>query len=63
MPKILKIKTENCPQTPPCPAVRVCPVGALSQIGFNAPEIDHTKCITCGKCSSFCPKRALILEK
>ncbi len=59
--KTLTIKKENCPQTHSCPSVKVCPVGALSQVAFNAPEIDYTKCIACGKCSNFCPKKALIL--
>ncbi len=62
MSKILNIKTDNCPQNHPCPAVKVCPVGALSQTDYNAPVIDRDKCIRCGKCSSFCPKKALVLE-
>ncbi len=62
MAKILTIKKDNCPQNHPCPAVKVCPVGALSQNKFDAPTIDHSKCIKCGKCSSFCPKKALVLE-
>ena len=62
MDKKLQIKKDNCPQNHPCPAVGVCPVGALSQTGFNAPTIDRSKCIRCGKCSNFCPKKALILE-
>lgn len=63
MGKILRIIEEKCPQNHKCPAVGVCPVGALSQDGFNAPQIDHTKCIKCGKCSNFCPKKALVLEE
>ncbi len=62
MEKLLIIKTENCPQNHKCPAIKVCPVGALSQIGFEAPLIDSEKCIKCGKCSKFCPKKALILQ-
>ena len=58
----LKIIIENCPQNHKCPAVKVCPVGALSQKEFNAPTIDYDKCIKCGKCSNFCPKKALVLE-
>ena len=58
----LKIILDNCPQNHKCPAVAVCPVGALSQKGFNAPTIDYSKCIKCGKCSNFCPKKALVLE-
>ena len=45
MSKILNIKTDNCPQNHPCPAVKVCPVGALSQTDYNAPVIDRAKCI------------------
>ncbi|MCI8352243.1 MAG: 4Fe-4S binding protein [Clostridia bacterium] len=52
---------ENCPQNHKCPAVNVCPVGALTQKDFEAPTIDHNKCIRCGKCSNFCPKKALVL--
>lgn len=62
MAKILTLIKDNCPQNHPCPAVRVCPVGALTQNGFNAPSIDHDKCIKCGKCSNFCPKKALVLQ-
>lgn len=60
--KKLNIIVENCPQNHKCPAVNVCPVGALSQEGVKAPTIDYTKCISCGKCSDFCPKHALILK-
>lgn len=62
MQKQLTIKTENCPQNHKCPAVNVCPVGALSQKAFEAPTIDQEKCIRCGKCSTFCPKKALVLN-
>ena len=63
MEKKLKIIINNCPQNHKCPVVKVCPVGALSQEGFKAPEINYDKCIKCGKCSNFCPKKALVLEK
>ena len=63
MEKRLKIIKERCPQNHKCPAVEVCPVGALSQDGFDAPGIDHEQCIKCGKCSNFCPKKALVLEE
>lgn len=62
MDRKLKIIIENCPQNHKCPAVNVCPVGALSQKNFEAPKIDYDKCIRCGKCSNFCPKKALVLE-
>jgi ferredoxin len=53
----------RCPQNHPCPAVRRCAVGALTQNGFNAPVVDNSKCIDCGKCTSFCPMGALKLSK
>lgn len=60
MDKKLEIRTENCPQNHKCPAVKACPVGALSQREFEAPVIDYEKCIKCGKCASVCPKKALV---
>lgn len=57
----ITVDKKRCPENHPCPAIRVCPVGALSQKGFNAPLVDLIKCINCGKCSNFCPMRALIL--
>lgn len=63
MQKRLNVLMEKCPQSHLCPSVKVCPVGALSQVGFNAPTVDHDKCIRCGKCSNFCPKKALVLEE
>lgn len=62
MGKRLKVITNNCPQNHKCPAVSICPVNALTQENFNAPKINYDKCIKCGKCSNYCPKRALILE-
>ena len=63
MEKKLKVIVEKCPQNHPCPSVNICPVGALSQEGFQAPVVDHEKCIRCGKCAAFCPKMALVLEQ
>jgi Fe-S-cluster-containing hydrogenase components 2 len=60
--KTLTVNKNRCPQNHPCPSVRVCSVGALSQDGFNAPTVDQGKCIRCGKCARFCPMRALTLE-
>ena len=62
MEKRLKIIRERWSQNHKCPAVEVCPVGALSQDGFDAPEIDHEQCIKCGIGSNFCPKKELVLE-
>lgn len=60
--KTLVVKTKRCPQNHHCPSVKVCPVGALAQKGYAAPDIDMDKCIKCGKCVKFCPMRALALE-
>lgn len=62
MEKKLKIVIEKCPQNHKCPAVNVCQVGALTQEAFKAPKINYDKCIKCGKCSNFCPKKALVLK-
>lgn len=62
MEKKLKMVAENCPHNHKCPAVNACPVGALSQNGFEVPQIDYDKCIACGKCSKICPKKALVLS-
>lgn len=58
----IKVIVARCPQNHPCPSVKICPVGALVQEGYKAPQVLADKCIDCGKCSDFCPKQALLLE-
>ena len=58
-----KIDVNKCPKNHACPAIKLCPVGAITQNGFDAPIIDESKCIGCGKCTSFCPMKALYLEE
>lgn len=60
--KKLAVLRDRCPQNHSCPSVKVCPVGALSQQGYDAPSVDYNKCIVCGKCVKFCPKKALVFE-
>jgi Fe-S-cluster-containing hydrogenase component 2 len=55
----VKVNSNRCPQNHPCPALRVCPVNALTQDGYGAPKIDLDKCIGCKKCIGFCPMGAL----
>lgn len=58
----ISVVVKRCPQNHACPAVRVCPVGALVKRGYSAPVVDKDKCIDCGKCSNFCPRGALQLQ-
>ena len=53
------VNSNRCPQNHPCPSVAMCPVNALIQVGFAAPSVDESKCIKCGKCVKYCPKRAI----
>ena len=53
------ISPNRCPQNHRCPSIRVCPTGALSQIGHAAPSVDAAKCTGCGACVRFCPGGAL----
>lgn len=48
------VDKNRCPQNHPCPAVKVCPVNALNQNGFDAPTIDQEKCIICKNCVMYC---------
>jgi Fe-S-cluster-containing hydrogenase component 2 len=57
MPKVVG---SRCPQDHPCPLVRVCPTGAISQAGFAAPVIDEEKCVECGLCAASCGYRAIV---
>ncbi len=60
--KQVQVEVSCCPQNHACPAVRVCPVGALVQEGFQAPKVEET-CVGCGQCVAVCPKGALHFEK
>ena len=54
----ISVDLKRCPQNHPCPALKVCPAGALSQKDFNAPIVDAVKCIDCKRCVRFCPMGA-----
>jgi len=59
--RTLLVNVARCPQNHPCPSIRVCPTGALTQKGFRAPDVSQEKCVGCGKCVRYCPMRALSL--
>ena len=56
---MITIDKNKCPQNHRCPSINVCPVGAISQNGFELPVINQELCVECGKCINFCPKRAI----
>ena len=46
----LAIDKTKCPQNHTCPMIPICPVSAITQKGFELPQIDKEKCIKiCGK--------------
>jgi ferredoxin len=49
----------RCPQNHPCPSVKICPAGALTQNGYDAPIVDKEKCIECEECVNYCPMGAI----
>ena len=51
---MIVVRKELCPQNHPCPTIRLCPVGAISQKGYAAPEVDNEKCICCCRCTKAC---------
>lgn len=56
---MIHVESSRCPQNHPCPLVRHCPVGAITQDGYGLPVIDQEKCVNCGICLRGCPYRAM----
>lgn len=67
--EVLSIACDECPVTeitvgPACRGciatrcVHTCPKGAITVVNHRA-QIDHSKCIACGKCMSACPYGAI----
>ncbi len=68
--EVMPIACDECPVTemtvgPSCrgciatKCVRTCPKGAISIVNHRA-QIDHTKCVVCGKCLEACPYSAIV---
>ncbi len=55
----IQVNTARCPQNHRCPAIRYCPVNAITQQGNAAPVIDQDLCISCEKCVAVCPTGAM----
>lgn len=55
----ITINKKLCSKDHECPAVKICPVEALSQDKFKAPEVNKEKCADCGKCIDFCENGVL----
>ena len=56
---MITIDKNRCPQNHKCPAIKVCPVNAISQTDYKLPVINNEICIECKKCIKFCPMRAI----
>jgi len=59
----VKVIVSKCPQNHVCPALRVCPTGALVQEGHKAPYVLEDKCIDCGKCAKYCFRGVFVPEE
>ena len=56
---MITIDKNKCPQNHRCPSIAVCPVGAISQNGYELPIINQELCVECGECIKFCPRKAI----
>lgn len=60
-----QIDTTSCDRSPGCPALRVCPKGAIIPVeggwypGANGYTVIEDLCAGCGVCVRVCPGRAI----
>jgi Fe-S-cluster-containing hydrogenase component 2 len=48
-----------CPHNHPCPLIRICPEGAISQFENGYPIVNDRLCVECGKCIKNCKLNAM----
>lgn len=60
---MIVVNPGKCPQDHRCPMIAKCPMTAISQVGFNAPIVDISKCIGCMACVKLCPYKAFEVKK
>lgn len=53
------VSTPNCRGCFARPCVYSCPKNAISVVGGRS-QVDHSKCIKCGKCIAACPYHAIV---
>lgn len=52
---MIAVNKSTCPQNHPCPVVRLCPTGAITQPDiYSAPVVDQSKCTECMRCTMAC---------
>jgi len=61
--QLIVIYDELCTKDKHCPAVAVCPEGALTQEGFDPPKVNGTLCTRCGKCVEVCESGAIDMQE
>lgn len=52
---MINVNEASCPKNHPCPAVRYCPAGAITQNSiYEVPRVDDERCTDCGLCTTIC---------